>query len=542
MPVAIKNAGVWKVAATGKFAVLQGSGAAMLDAIKADNPVNLWPILDAPAPNMVCEDIVGTKDATWRWVTNTGTPGHPNPFDWDDGDCAVIPGGNPFRTFAATGCTVEAMFRTNPVTTGGAHVGGPIMADQNVAVPAASTSYTNILYVGSDGHVRGSIFPANLLGVYGPKVNDGRWHHVMITYNPNSNGQRYVSMYVDNQRVVSLADVTPDFTSTFNNNAQIGAGYAVAEDIWNNSYHMGGNPYNKPASSKWWYFNGEILYVAVHNRALASRINTLSSRPLAPNWRTAQKVYIRQGGIWIDSAYIGVLGTPVTPTVQTWDYDDVVMAWNAPTGGAAPASYEVQLLNEGYTVLQTATTTASVRTYRWLNLTPSTRYHMRVRAKSAAGVFSQWSGTLRVQIGKPEEQAARSEYRTRPWYASRTFSAMGAGGRLVVPNVANVVTDSMKLTLSLVNGTATFCGESNRGASWVLDGVTGADVGRKNSPWVETIARVSSTPTDQGITLTGTGWSSTGGWLGQGTVELFGTETYLYQWIETIPAVANSYW
>ena len=77
-------------------------------------------------------------------------------------------------------------------------------------------------------------------------------------------------------------------------------------------------------------------------------------------------------------------GKPTALVPVTIGSSVITLYWNAPTGSPAAASYEVEANNVSF-----GTTTD--RTMTLTGLTPGTLYNLKVRAASAAGVWSQWS-------------------------------------------------------------------------------------------------------------------------------------------------------
>jgi hypothetical protein len=522
MPLAIKNAGIWKTPATGKLALLVGSAPKLYDQIKSDNPVNFWPLND-PAGVNTCDDVTGTKDTTY-----SGTSPHPRigvPFSSVAQHYVVIPGGNPFRNFATAGFTIEVMFKTvNP---------GSIFGYQSAAALSSDGSYLNYngyvpsIYIDTSGYLRAAMY--NVGQFASPmRLNDGKYHHFMMAYRGSAIGDTHY--YIDGVWQWGIAG-NPSFTGLYQNYAQIGLTYSTT----------GG--WVGHANSGWWYFDGEIAYFAVHSPYLADP--SILTRPaLIPNWKFVTRAAIKSGAVgsgnWVDSGYVGVPGTPATPTVYAWNYYNVHMVWTAPTGGAPVESYEVELSGVDAVPMQTQTTTAT--DWLWGPLNAQWQYMMRVRAKSPAGVFSPWSGYLKVQMGRAEIHTPRSEYRTRGWYNVQWNDPQGNGGWLVCPNAPNVVTTWIQFNLSLINGSNPFCGTSSRRAHYIYDNADSGDVGWKDNPWDEGFGWQSGANAWQGCYLVGNGWWVPSGWGGQGYVHLWGNETYLYSWTEVTPAIPNGYW
>ncbi|WP_203935351.1 polymorphic toxin-type HINT domain-containing protein [Planosporangium mesophilum] len=141
---------------------------------------------------------------------------------------------------------VELWFKT-PLTS----TGGPLLGYQDAALGKASTTGVPILYVGTDGKVRGQFATGAIAPVVssGP-VNDGKWHHVVLSVTGSTQ-----TLYVDGARSGEVTGGTVDSSLlTFN---QIGAAYASTPASWPNW-----------GSTAQRYFNGVIDEVAVYSHPL----------------------------------------------------------------------------------------------------------------------------------------------------------------------------------------------------------------------------------------------------------------------------------
>ncbi|MGW4465963.1 polymorphic toxin-type HINT domain-containing protein [Micromonospora sp. NPDC004704] len=141
---------------------------------------------------------------------------------------------------------VELWFRST--TTG---TGGPLLGYQDKALGSASTVGVPLLYVGTDGRLRGQFRTAgiNPLASAGT-VNDGRWHHVVL-----STMSDVQTLYLDGVKAGELTGRVLDHsTLTFN---QIGAAYATTPASWPG---WGTTPQR--------HFSGAIDEVALYSRPL----------------------------------------------------------------------------------------------------------------------------------------------------------------------------------------------------------------------------------------------------------------------------------
>ncbi|SCL73361.1 RHS repeat-associated core domain-containing protein [Micromonospora peucetia] len=141
---------------------------------------------------------------------------------------------------------VELWFKSS--TTGS---GGPLLGYQDKALSATSTTGVPVLYVGTDGLLRGQFGgPAIAPLTSTVAVNDGRWHHVVLSA---MGGVQ--TLYLDGAKMAERAGTTIEHSLlTFN---QLGAAYATT-----------------PASWPGWgttarrYFTGAIDEVAVYSHPL----------------------------------------------------------------------------------------------------------------------------------------------------------------------------------------------------------------------------------------------------------------------------------
>ncbi|HKQ49065.1 MAG TPA: LamG-like jellyroll fold domain-containing protein [Phycisphaerae bacterium] len=168
--------------------------------------------------------------------------------------------------------TIEAWFRT----TGN----GIIVGYQSSGYPSSPSFRTPLLYVGTDGKLRGKLYnndSSNPITSAAP-VNDGNWHHAAVVANVNVQ-----SLYLDGAVVnpVPQAGAINNDSKSFN---QIGMGFATNE--W-------------PATpNNWFPFNGDIDEVRIWDRALsAPQIADNMSRSLVgPQAGLIGSWTFRQGG------------------------------------------------------------------------------------------------------------------------------------------------------------------------------------------------------------------------------------------------------
>ncbi|MGW0432215.1 polymorphic toxin-type HINT domain-containing protein [Micromonospora sp. NPDC003197] len=215
---------------------------------------------------------------------------------------------------------VELWFKAS--TTGS---GGPLLGYQDKALGEASTTGVPVLYVGTDGLLRGQFNGPTIAPLTSTAaVNDGRWHHVVLSV---MGGVQ--TLYLDGAKVAERTGTTVEHSLlTFN---QLGAAYA-----------------STPASWPGWgttarrYFTGAIDEAAVYSHPLgqaavtahyqyATGTNQLTSVTLPSGKIAAQFTYDtaadrvtthtdRHGGIWTVGAPLVYGGdTDLRRSVQVLD-------------------------------------------------------------------------------------------------------------------------------------------------------------------------------------------------------------------------------
>ena len=115
---------------------------------------------------------------------------------------------------------VELWFK-QPLTS----AGGPLAGYQDKALDTASTTGVPILYVGTDGKLRGQFATGTIAPITSATtVNDNRWHHVVLSAMGSIQ-----TLYLDNVKVGTLTGTIEHSLLTFN---QIGAAYASTPASW----------------------------------------------------------------------------------------------------------------------------------------------------------------------------------------------------------------------------------------------------------------------------------------------------------------------
>jgi serine/threonine-protein kinase len=131
--------------------------------------------------------------------------------------------------------TVEAWFKTIK--------GGVILSYQTTTYPTNPGSYVPVLYVGTDGILRGEFWNGHTSAIAGSThINDDRWHHVALVADSSAKLQ---TLYLDGNSIGTRAGPLDHLTMHHN---QIGIGYSAG---W-----TGGN-------GGWFSFTGPIAEVRV---------------------------------------------------------------------------------------------------------------------------------------------------------------------------------------------------------------------------------------------------------------------------------------
>jgi len=138
---------------------------------------------------------------------------------------------------------VEVWFKMSATQTG-----GPLVGYQNAALDATSGTGLPVLYVGTDGRLRGQFRTGTISPITsGTTVNNGAWHHAVLSAMGSTQ-----TLWLDGVKVGTLTGVLDHTTLTFN---QVGAAYATgAWPAWGTTPRR--------------YFSGTIDEVAVYNHPL----------------------------------------------------------------------------------------------------------------------------------------------------------------------------------------------------------------------------------------------------------------------------------
>jgi len=223
-----ENGGVWKIGAP----ATSGSSLVYVASVLGSQPSDYWRLSDIEAPAEAV-NVVHSSRAHYNAVTfDTGQPNTTSPFSDTYGayfngtssyvkpfyvDSQGVEHGTDIPTVSSV--SVEMWFKTP-----GNHAASGVLfsyqANELHNAPATS-NWTPALYVGADGYLRGEFYNGtwNAPITSTTKVNDGNWHHVVLS--ASSTRQ---TLYLDNKIVGHLGAMV----STNALHAYIGAGTTKA--------------------------------------------------------------------------------------------------------------------------------------------------------------------------------------------------------------------------------------------------------------------------------------------------------------------------
>ncbi|HCT76362.1 MAG TPA: hypothetical protein DGG94_01645 [Micromonosporaceae bacterium] len=178
-------------------AVVTGSDAVYTASVLAGAPKNYWRLGDTGTPSTAKNEINGGT-ASFSSVTL----GEPGPFQGmtNPPTAAKFNGTSSYLKLPPDDYphhgtnSVSMWFKTEPDST----AGGVLYSYQGTALPDTSApNYMPGLYVGTDGKLRGEFWHGSFNPITSAKkVNDGNWHHVVLSASTTSQ-----SMYLDGELV-----------------------------------------------------------------------------------------------------------------------------------------------------------------------------------------------------------------------------------------------------------------------------------------------------------------------------------------------------
>ncbi|MFB9926081.1 LamG-like jellyroll fold domain-containing protein [Amycolatopsis halotolerans] len=237
-----ENGGTWKYApltATGSSQVYRG-------AVLGSNPELYQRLADAPGTASPAGE-VNYRPSAYTNAT-LGVPGR-----FTDSTAAKFPGSVGGVTLpdhlvsASSTSSVEMWFSTTSTAAGALFsTGGSALGAANPSGGAMP-----VLYVGTDGKLHGHFWDTTVAGMASAaKVNDGKWHHVVLT---GANTAQV--LYLDGQQVGTLS-------------GQIG-NYDPLNFVGAGVFNSNGWP-AAPSGTTWNYFAGSIGEVAYYRSALSA--------------------------------------------------------------------------------------------------------------------------------------------------------------------------------------------------------------------------------------------------------------------------------
>jgi RHS repeat-associated protein len=235
--------------------------------VAADTPMAHWR-LDEPS-GATAADLTG-RGRTATYLTGSGLPATGGLVG--DADTAVSFNGSggvvlPDRGLEWT-ISAEAWFKTTS--------SGVILGMQTSAYPTAPSSYVPVLYVGTDGKLRGEFWMGALTPLTSAvAVTDGAWHHAVL-----AGASSTQKLYLDGNDIGTLAGTIDSLSMS---SAQIGIG-------WTTGYPALG--------TGWTYFTGSIDEVAIYH-------STLSAAQVARHYASG-----KNGPATTTSSYYAAQGSP----------------------------------------------------------------------------------------------------------------------------------------------------------------------------------------------------------------------------------------
>jgi hypothetical protein len=238
--------------------------------------------------------------------------------------------------------------------------GGVILGQQSASSPTGA--YVPALYVGTDGLLYAALFWNNFVRLTNSTaVNDGRFHHVAVTFNGTTE-----VLYLDGAAVASTPFTQLGYAANYQ--YQLGTGYAggwPATDLFG-----------------WYYFDGIIDEASIYSRALtagevATLFNAGSSGKCTAGTGTAPLILAQPANLAVplaSTATFTVSATGTSPMTYTWCKE------------ACP-------MTEGGNVSNTCTPMLCVA-----NSCPTDEGHYSVIIRNAVGGVTSKVATLKVLL------------------------------------------------------------------------------------------------------------------------------------------------
>jgi hypothetical protein len=235
-------------------------------------------------------------------------------------------------------------------------------------------------------------------------------------------------------------------------------------------------------------------------------------------WISPAYVYHKMGdlggGYWRDTGYRGYPNPPQSIWVHAWDFNNVALGFTGPAAGGAPTvAYNlVQTDSAGNWLNQ-----VEVGGSPWGNfgVGQDGYYQFYVRSKSAAGLYSGFTGPVRVKIGHTETGYWQTEGRTEGWTSETASGYRNKDDPFWVGIPPSVILTSMHWRNLQMPGSSVVTPGTNREVNWVF---AGQDYGTIRAQ-LGTVYKGNNTDwafnnwgdwNPWGIVARGAGWSTTG--------------------------------
>jgi RHS repeat-associated protein len=259
-----ETGGVWKIGAP----TTTGSSQVYVSSVLGSQPRDYFRLGDTSAPATAVNQVVGNTLKYSNVTFDTSQPNSTSPFADTYG--AVFNGTSSHARMdgwdlapglaSVPESSVELWFKT-PANHAKSSV---LYAYQDEPVESAAvTTSTPALYIGGDGYLRGGFLPTGVAPITSTvKVNDGAWHHVVLSAFASNTVNRQ-TLYLDNKTVGTKAAGTAFFGADI---SYIGAGTTKG---WAGS--TSDKSYFKGNIAEYAHYDRELTAAAVDAHYKASR-------------------------------------------------------------------------------------------------------------------------------------------------------------------------------------------------------------------------------------------------------------------------------
>ncbi|ROO88264.1 RHS repeat-associated protein [Actinocorallia herbida] len=239
-----ENGGVWEL----EKPTVSGSSKVYRGSVLGSAPATYFRLADGAGASQATDDL-NSGTGTYGNVTLGGLGPFPDsPAAKFNGTTSYVelPANNSVGTRPGS---VELWFSTSSAA------GGVLYAQQENALPGATSAAgaaVPALYVGTDGKLHGKFWDANGTGsplVSAGKVNDGKWHHALLSATANSQ-----TLYLDG---AAQGTVNAALVQTVANKVYVGGGFITSG-------------WAAAPTNVYGYLNGSIAHVAYYRGALSA--------------------------------------------------------------------------------------------------------------------------------------------------------------------------------------------------------------------------------------------------------------------------------